>query len=138
MAVVTTSIDSSTGGVRISWVAPADGSDPIDRYKIELKKGDGAWLADPLGCDGSASSIVSARSCVVPMSELSGTSIGLAFDVLVEVRIAAGNSYGLGLASPVNTLGARVRRTPDQMTPPSLLTVTEARIELSWAALVAP
>mgnify|MGYP002628979640 CR=1 FL=1 len=70
------------------------------------------------------------------MAELVGAAFGLAFDALVEVRASAGNSYGLGLVSPVNTAGAKIRRIPDQMAPPVLVSVTEARIDLSWSALV--
>jgi hypothetical protein len=126
MAAVTTSIDGVTGGVAIAWTAPADGSDPIDRYSIEVKKADGTWLVDPPGCNGGASAIVTARTCVVPMAELTGATFGLAFDVLVEARASAGNAYGLGLPSPVNTEGARTRRAPDEMSAPIAVSVTEA------------
>jgi len=138
MAAVTTSIDAATGGVAIAWAAPPDGSDPIDRYLIEVKSGAGAWLPGPTGCDGGAAPVVAALACVVEMSVLTGPSVGLAFDALVEVRASAGNAYGLGLASPANTAGARTRQAPDQMDPPALVSVTEAEIELSWSALTAP
>ena len=54
MATVTTSIDSSTGGVKISWTAPADGSSTIDAYFIEIANAASTtWTADTTHCDGA-------------------------------------------------------------------------------------
>lgn len=36
MSVVTTSIDSITGGVKILWSAATSNNDPITSYKIEI------------------------------------------------------------------------------------------------------
>jgi hypothetical protein len=138
MAAATTSIDAATGGLAIAWVAPADGSDPIDRYLVEVETAGGAWQATPTGCDGTDAAIVAGAACVVPMSALTGAPVSLGFDVLAVARVSAGNAYGLGAASPGNTAGARTRRAPDQMPPPGLVSVAEAQIALSWAALGAP
>jgi titin len=60
MASVTTSIDSSTGGVKIAWVAPLDGSSTIDSYLIEISNNLGTtWTANTLYCNGASSTIVS-------------------------------------------------------------------------------
>jgi len=36
MSAVTTTIDSATGGVKISWTAPGTGGLAIDKYFIEI------------------------------------------------------------------------------------------------------
>jgi hypothetical protein len=93
----TYTIDPATGGFALGWDAPADGSDTIDRYLIQIKNGAGSWVSNPPGCVGTEATIVSTRTCIVAMSELtSPSSFNLAFDVLIEVRLQAGNSYGLG------------------------------------------
>ena len=129
LSAPTTSIDAATGGVEVSWTAPGDGSDTITVYEVEVRDSLGNWIADPVGCGGTPgptdATIVTQESCILPMTELSGT-LGLPFDSLVEVKFAARNSYGLGADSPVNTVGARTRRAPDQMTAPLQVAVTEA------------
>ena len=82
--------------------------------------------------------MVAARACSIQMSLLTGATFGLAFDTLVAARASAGNAYGLGAVSPVNTGGARTRRAPDQMAPPALVSVSEASISISWVALGPP
>jgi hypothetical protein len=133
MQAVATSVDSSTGGVKVVWLAPADGSDPITNYKIEVKTASDTWVAETANCGGSP-----ATSCIIPMSTLTEAPYSLPFDRLVEVRASASNSYGWGPPSPVNSAGARVRRAPDQMAPPVVTAVTEAQISLQWTALTAP
>ncbi len=39
MSAVTTSIDSSTGGIKISWTAPLNNGNTITKYKIEISDG---------------------------------------------------------------------------------------------------
>lgn len=71
MAAVTTSIDSTTGGVKIEWIAPNSNSDSISAYLIEiLDTTDATWTADTTNCDGSNSVIASNLYCVIPMSTL--------------------------------------------------------------------
>jgi hypothetical protein len=59
MLTVTTSIDSSTGGVMITWVAPHDGSSTIDAYLIEIaNSASTTWTADTTDCNGASSTIM--------------------------------------------------------------------------------
>jgi len=54
MATVTTSVDSSTGHIKISWVAPSENYNTITAYKIEIEKSDGSAFSEDLtNCDGS-------------------------------------------------------------------------------------
>lgn len=53
MAAVTTTIDSATGGVKIAWTAPHDGSDTITSYTITISDSSGTYKEDTTNCDGS-------------------------------------------------------------------------------------
>jgi hypothetical protein len=69
MATVTTSIDSSTGGVTITWAEPATNGGSITSYTIEiLDEAGSTWSTELTDCDGSDSGIMSALSCTIPMS----------------------------------------------------------------------
>lgn len=82
MSAPTTSIDSSTGGLSISWAAPSSGHETIDEYDVRIiKKSDGS-LATYSNCIGT--SIVLSLKCIVPMTELT-TTLGYSFRDLVEV-----------------------------------------------------
>jgi len=94
MATVTTSIDAATGDLKIVWVAPADGSDAITGYLIEIQDGGsgvvaGAWNTDTVTCDGSSSVIKAAKTCQVTMAALAALTNPLAFDALIPVRARA-------------------------------------------------
>jgi hypothetical protein len=71
MNAVTTSYDSVTGGVKISWTAPNSNYDSITSYKIEiLDSTDTVWNTETTYCDGSNSIILSNLYCITPMSTL--------------------------------------------------------------------
>lgn len=130
MATVSTAVESTAGAVTITWLAPADGSDPITAYRIEIRDATAAWVVESTYCDGTDSAVLSGRTCTVPMSALRTSPFSLAFDALVEVRASARNSYGWGAASDATTVGARIRREPDAMAAPVAVGVAEARIDL--------
>jgi hypothetical protein len=81
MSTPTTSIDSSTGGVRISWVAPNNGQETITNYTIVIAASNGTYYTTSF-CNGSSSTVISNLQCVVPMSNLI-THFGLSFDTTV-------------------------------------------------------
>lgn len=89
MATVTTSIDAAAGNLEIVWVAPADGSDTITGYLIEIQDGAGAWSTDTTTCDGSSSVIKAAKTCQVTMAALAALTNPLTFDALIPVRARA-------------------------------------------------
>jgi hypothetical protein len=138
MATVTTSIDSSTGGVTISWVAPHDGGSTIDAYRIEIANaGATSWTADTTNCDGASSTIMSQMYCVIPMSTLTAAPYSYAFDQLVVVRASAHNTYGYSTASSSNTIGAKIRSVPNAMAIPAVVSYSDTAISISWTALTA-
>jgi hypothetical protein len=50
MNVVITSIDSSTGGVKISWSSPVSNGEAVTAYKVEIGSG---FNTELVNCDGS-------------------------------------------------------------------------------------
>lgn len=137
MVAVTTSIDSSTGGVKITWTAPLDGSSTIDSYLIEIaNSAQTAWAADTTNCDGASSTIISQMYCVIPMSTLAASFGYTTLDQLVTVRATAHNVYGYAtLPSTVNSSGAKIRQAPDQMIIPTVDSYSDTSVTISWSAL---
>jgi hypothetical protein len=108
MATATTSIDSATGGVRIAWTEPASNGETISAYIIKIKTNAGAWSTTS-DCDGSSSTVITNKYCIVPMATLAddlGGTYALAFDALVEVTLSATNSIDSSSPSTANTAGA--------------------------------
>jgi len=133
---LTTSIDSATGGVKIAWAEPASNGATISAYRVEIKDSGSSWITETTDCDGSDATIMSNLYCIIPMSTLTGGSFTLPVNTLVEVQIRATNSYGDGSYSSVNSVGAKTRTTPVQMSAPTEGTdVTENQIDIDWTAL---
>jgi hypothetical protein len=141
MSAVTTSIDSSTGGVTITWSPPTnDGSETIDTYLIEISNKAGTtWTVETLSCDGSNAAYVSAKTCTIPMTVLTASPYSYTFDDLVVVRAKARNVIGFATSySPVNTSGAKIRSIPSTMVIPTLVSYTDTSLSISWTALTSP
>jgi hypothetical protein len=102
MATPTTSIDSATGGVTITWTAPASNGDDITSYTVEiLNEATDTWSTETTDCDGSDSTIMGALSCTIPMSTFAAapfTYTTLSLDI--PVRLSATNDFGTSTASP--------------------------------------
>lgn len=95
MNVVVTSIDSSTGAMRVTWEAPDSNGSNISRYTIYVGNEAGSTYTESSDCDGSDSGVKSALSCTVEMATLkaapySYTTLG----ATVLVRATATNAYG--------------------------------------------
>jgi hypothetical protein len=86
---LTTAIDAATGGVTLAWGPPtALGGVPVLSYLVVIKSSLGVWATEPT-CDGSDATIVSTRTCLVPMANLAAAPHSLPFDALVEVMVSA-------------------------------------------------
>ena len=71
MSAVTTSIDSSTGGITIVWTAPVANGDDITSYTIEIVDEAGStWATEATDCDGSDTTIMAALTCTIPMATI--------------------------------------------------------------------
>jgi len=136
MTTVTTSIDSTTGGVKISWTAPNSNSYPITSYLIEIADSlTATWTADTTNCDGSSSTVMGNMYCIIPMSTLTSAPYGYLFNQLVVVRASATNARGTGSASTPNSIGARIRSVPDAMSTPTQGPSSDTDIVVTWSAL---
>lgn len=139
MSAAVTTIDSSTGDVQISWVAPNNGQDPIQYYTIWILDSTSNPVSATLNgdCDGSNTIIMANLKCIVPMSALSDAAgdYKLAFNDLVQVQISATNSHGTSTLSPVNTAGARIRSAPQTMVAPTITSYSDSSISVSWSSL---
>ena len=134
-----TAIDAATGGVTVSWAAPAAlGGVPVLSYLIEIRGGDSVWRTDA-ACDGTSSPVLSGRTCLIPMASLAAAgSHALAFDALVAVRVSAANVRGYGPASSPNSSGARIRQVPAVMSAPTKGAATsDSQVEVLWSAVTA-
>lgn len=110
MVSPTTSIDSTTGNVKISWVEPQTGNDPITSYYIEiLYSGSTSGQQDTTYCDGSSATVMANMYCIIPMSTLTSSPYSYAFGELVKAKVYATNSFGSGSSSASNTAGATIR-----------------------------
>lgn len=72
------------------------------------------------------------------MSVLIATPFSYQFDDLVKVKITSTNFFGTPTYSASNSAGARIRRIPDKMNTPFLVSRTTATMTIRWAALTAP
>ena len=136
--VAVTSIDSVSGGVVVSWPAvPSTNGSPVTNYSISIQDATGIWRTDATDCDGTTSSVISSKSCLIPMSSLVSAPFSLVLGALVSVQVTATNSVGTSSPSAANTVGAAIRTVPSSVT---LITrgndTNEVQIEADWAPLV--
>ena len=132
MAAVTSELDPATGGIKFSWVAPDDGKSAITAYTLEIAYGSGpSWSTETVSCDASSSTVMTAKSCVVPMATLRAAPFSMVYGTVVQARARAYNAYGWGdWSDPAGTI--TVRTPPLQVsapvravgTPPSVLKLT--------------
>jgi hypothetical protein len=119
MSAVTTTVDSTPGGVKIAWTAPNSNSYPLDLYLIEIVDKTGStWTEDLTDCDGSDPTIFANRYCIVPMTTLAAAPYNYVLGDLIGVRASAHNSLGYSAVSSTNTAGAQLRTAPTTMNLP--------------------
>jgi len=134
----TTVIDAGTGGVVLTWSAPAStGGIALTSYLVEVQGSGGGWSAEP-ACPSADASLVASRTCTIPMASLVASPHLLPFDALVVVRLTAANAQGAGPGGPENTSGARIRQLPAQMSAPSEgADTTDSQVVVEWGAVTA-
>lgn len=95
MSAPSTSIDATTGHVKIAWTAPNNGGDTIIAYNVYIgNSGYSTWTIDSTNCGSSQSSLLTNLYCLVPMSVLTAAPHSLAFDAIVKAKVSATNSFG--------------------------------------------
>ena len=85
ITTVTTSIDASTGGVQLVWTSPSINGSPLTAYIVKVKNAASSYVT-VASCDGSLSTIMSSRSCIIPMTTLT-SSLSLTYNTLIEVTV---------------------------------------------------
>jgi hypothetical protein len=132
-----TSIDATTGSLRISWLPPHDGSDTITKYTVQIMLKGQSIGQEVTQCDGIGSQLTT-RTCLVPMSLLTSSPFNYVFDDLVTVRTTSTNFFGTPIFSNVNIVGGKIRYVPGKMNAPFLVSRTKTTMTVRWVPIVAP
>ncbi|CDW74138.1 pa14 multi-domain protein [Stylonychia lemnae] len=138
VATVTTSVDSLTGGLKISWTAPFANGEAIDSYVIEIAGSTAQtlpWKRDLVNCPGVDPNIL---YCIIPMLNLQTGDFSYHINDIVYVKVTAHNSMGDSPVSTSQSGNARVRGLPKKMTDPFRgSSTTDYQIQAQWNPLTA-
>lgn len=100
--------------VKITWTAPAINSVAIDAYRISIETHtSGTFIESTTLCDGSLASVVSSRTCLVPMTDLRVGSFLLTRGTEVRAKVEAHNPRGWSSISPASSSGPLIETEPD-------------------------
>ena len=103
------STTNSSSNVIVSWSATSsDRGSAVTEYLIKFKASNNTYIEDDLNCNGKSPSIISARSCTVPLSVFTASPYSLSSGNLIVVQVQAKNGKGYSTASPDNTSGVSV------------------------------
>ena len=81
----------------ITWTAPTDGGATITAYLVKIYcRGTDTWHAETLNCDGSNPSIVSAKTCTIPLTVLKAAPFSIAVLDVIQAECSAINAAGSG------------------------------------------
>jgi hypothetical protein len=122
--------------VLVSWTAPYNGGVAISSYTIWFLQSDGTTYSTELtNCNGNNNGIVSAASCLVPISVLRAAPFNLVWGASVSAKVSATNSAGQSLVSSAGN-GAVILTTPGApINLANQVSVTSgSQIGLTWAA----
>jgi hypothetical protein len=96
----------------ITWTAPDDRGSTIYKYTIQIRdQGATQWLANS-NCNGATASIVAARTCQIPMTDLIASPYSYTFNTLIVVRMYAENYKGISAVSASTSTGATAKSLP--------------------------
>ena len=92
----TTTLSGDLSNVVIAWTPPSDlGGLSISSYKLEIKTSTATFEKDLTNCDAeTSSSILSSRSCSIPVATLRSSPFNLVDSASVTVRVTAYNAIG--------------------------------------------
>lgn len=97
----------------ISWTTPVENGSAVTSYTILIRHSDGtSFSEETTSCDGTQSSIVTANSCTVPLSNLSVAPFSLVLGDTIGAKIIAINVKGSSPESDVGE-GAYLISEPD-------------------------
>jgi hypothetical protein len=105
---ITTSINGGNTIITVSWSATSSNHGcAVSKYRVKFKKSDSTY-AESAECDGSNASVISAKSCTINVSSLSGSPYTLSSSTLVVAQVEAYNEIGYSDPSNDNTSGANM------------------------------
>ena len=81
----------------ITWTAPTDGGATITAYLVTIySRVTGTMHAETVNCDGSNQSIVSAKTCTIPLTVLKAPPFSIEVLDIIQAEVSAINAAGLG------------------------------------------
>ncbi len=88
----------------ITWTAPNDGGAAITAYLVEIFRPiTGTFHLETVNCDGSNPSIVSEKTCTIPLTVLKAAPFSLEVGDLIQAVVSAINVAGTG---PISANGS--------------------------------
>jgi hypothetical protein len=93
--------------VVIKWTRPVENGTPITQYNVKIRKVDGTFTNELVGCDGSKQTIISDTQCTVPLAKLTVLPFNLVFGDAVAVKLTASNAYGESIESEIGEVALR-------------------------------
>ena len=117
----TTTLSGDSANIVIAWTLPTDlGGLSISSYKLEIKTSTATFEKDLTSCDAeTSSSILSSRSCTIPVAALRSSPFNLVDSASVTARVTATNSIGSSAVS-LEGNGAVLPNAVSAPTPPSV------------------
>jgi hypothetical protein len=107
-------LTTDTMYVKITWTAPTTNSVAIDAYRIKIETSTvNTFIEDITLCDGSLSTVVSSRTCMVPMTSLRIGSFLLTKGTEVRAKVEAHNERGWSSQSAASSSGPLIETEPD-------------------------
>lgn len=93
--------------VSITWDEPTTNNAVITSYKVFILAHSGSYIENTLVCDGSLSTVIASRKCLVPMSSLTSStySYSIAKGDGIFATVQAFNVRGGSLVSDPNAIG---------------------------------
>jgi hypothetical protein len=129
----TPSTSISGTNVIVIFDATANGS-YVTSYKIYLQTSSSTWELET-NCDGSNSSVISAKSCTIPFSVLLAPPFNLAGEASVYAKITATNAIGQSAESSAGN-GATLPTASVPSAPQSLTMDSQSTssVGFTWSA----
>ena len=92
--------------VKLMWTLAdqptySDGGQPITEYDILILHSDGTTFSQ----ESTHCAATALLFCEIPMSVITSSTFGLTLGELIQAKVAARNSIGLGTYSSLNTAG---------------------------------
>lgn len=96
--------------VIVTWTAPYNGGSAITAYQVVIKQSNGTFSSTSV-CNGTLSSVVTARTCTIPFTTLQASPYSLPWGSSIFANVTAINIMGRSITSASGN-GAVILSTP--------------------------